>query len=104
MQAIAAAVKTMRKGEEVRLSVAPSYGFGEEGRGAEVPPNARLDMELALLGYSRVEKVKRLLRLSEVSLRWREDEQRAGAEACAKWFDLVGTQCHAVPRSGAQLP
>lgn len=34
-------------------------GFGEEGRGSEVPPGASLEIELELLGWKRVEKVTR---------------------------------------------
>eukprot|EP00887_Chlorella_sp_A99_P000151 scaffold16.g151.t1 len=56
-RAIREAVKTMRKGEEARLSVAPEYGFGQEGQGSVVPPGARLEVELALLWYKRVEKL-----------------------------------------------
>ena len=35
----------------------PADGFGAEGRGAEVPPNATLEIELTLLGWHKVEKV-----------------------------------------------
>lgn len=32
-------------------------GFGAEGRGSEVPPNATLEIDMALLGWKKVEKV-----------------------------------------------
>ncbi|GAB4815845.1 hypothetical protein N2152v2_002891 [Parachlorella kessleri] len=55
--AIATAVKTMLKGEEVHLIVKPEYGFGGEGRTPDVPPNATLEIDLALLSWKKVEKV-----------------------------------------------
>ncbi|PRW33606.1 peptidyl-prolyl cis-trans isomerase FKBP62-like isoform A [Chlorella sorokiniana] len=56
-RAIATAAGTMKKGEEARLVVKPEYGFGAEGRGAEVPPNATLEIDITLLGWNKVEKV-----------------------------------------------
>lgn len=35
----------------------PADGFGAEGRGAEVPPNSVLEVELTLLGWHKLEKV-----------------------------------------------
>lgn len=32
-------------------------GFGAEGRGSEVPPNATLEIDMALLSWKKVEKV-----------------------------------------------
>ncbi|KAK4492181.1 hypothetical protein RD792_002979 [Penstemon davidsonii] len=56
------AVKTMKKGEKVLLTVKPQYGFGEKGKpasGAEgaVPPNATLDISLELLSWKTVSNV-----------------------------------------------
>lgn len=60
--ALAKAVKTMKKGEKVLLTVKPQYGFGENGRTAAgdegaVPPNANLEIMLELLSWKTVSDV-----------------------------------------------
>ncbi|GMJ08993.1 rotamase FKBP 1, FK506 BINDING PROTEIN 62 [Hibiscus trionum] len=60
--ALAKAVKTMKKGEKVLLTVKPQYGFGEKGKpaaGAEgaVPPNATLQISLELISWKTVTEV-----------------------------------------------
>jgi FKBP-type peptidyl-prolyl cis-trans isomerase len=51
------ALSKMKKGEAARLKVAPEYGFGAAGRGADVPPDAALEVEVALEGWAKVEDV-----------------------------------------------
>ncbi|TYJ19888.1 hypothetical protein E1A91_A09G222400v1 [Gossypium mustelinum] len=68
--ALAKAVKTMKKGEKVLLTVKPQYGFGEDGRPATggecaVPPNATLHITLELVSWksvSDITKDKRVLK------------------------------------------
>ncbi|XP_059289990.1 peptidyl-prolyl cis-trans isomerase FKBP62-like [Lycium ferocissimum] len=60
--ALAKAVKTMKKGEKVQLTVKPQYGFGEKGKpassdGAAVPPNATLQINLELVSWRTVSSV-----------------------------------------------
>ncbi|MBA0768329.1 hypothetical protein Gotri_017137 [Gossypium trilobum] len=60
--ALAKAVKTMKKGEKVLLSVKPQYGFGEDGRPATggecaVPPNATLHITLELVSWKSVSDI-----------------------------------------------
>ncbi|XP_021273510.1 peptidyl-prolyl cis-trans isomerase FKBP62-like [Herrania umbratica] len=60
--ALARAVKTMKKGEKVLLTVKPQYGFGEKGKpatGAEgaVPPNASVQITLELVSWKTVTEV-----------------------------------------------
>ncbi|KAK8541610.1 hypothetical protein V6N13_137789 [Hibiscus sabdariffa] len=60
--ALARAVKTMKKGEKVLLTVKPQYGFGEKGKpatGAEgaVPANATLLITLELVSWKTVTEV-----------------------------------------------
>ncbi|KAF9621621.1 hypothetical protein IFM89_024945 [Coptis chinensis] len=60
--ALSKAVKTMKKGEKVLLTVKPQYGFGEMGRpasGAEgaVPPSATLHITLELVSWKTVIEV-----------------------------------------------
>lgn len=57
--ALSRAVKTMKKGEKVLLTVKPQYGFGEQGRPASgvegaVPPNATLHIDLELVSWKTV--------------------------------------------------
>lgn len=51
------ALKTMQKGEEVHLKLKPEYGFGEAGKGDEVPPNSNLELSLHLVSWKKVENV-----------------------------------------------
>ncbi|KAL0459947.1 UNVERIFIED_CONTAM: Peptidyl-prolyl cis-trans isomerase FKBP65 [Sesamum latifolium] len=60
--ALSKAVKTMKKGEKVLLTVKPQYGFGEKGRAASgseaaVPPNATLNIVLELVSWKTVSNV-----------------------------------------------
>ncbi|KAF5746276.1 peptidyl-prolyl cis-trans isomerase FKBP62-like [Tripterygium wilfordii] len=60
--ALSKAVKTMKKGEKVLLTVKPQYGFGEKGKpvsGEEgaVPPNATLHITLELVSWKTVTDV-----------------------------------------------
>ncbi|KAK4268220.1 hypothetical protein QN277_024906 [Acacia crassicarpa] len=60
--AFAKAVKTMKKGEKVLLTVMPQYGFGEKGKPAHgdegaVPPNASLQITLELVSWKIVSEV-----------------------------------------------
>lgn len=60
--ALSKAVKTMKKGEKVLLTVKPQYGFEEKGRPASgdegaVPPNAILNVELELVSWKTVSEV-----------------------------------------------
>ncbi|CAO2184376.1 unnamed protein product [Urochloa humidicola] len=60
--ALTKAVKTMKKGEKVLLTVKPQYGFGEKGRPAAgeegaVPPNATLLIDLELVSWKTVTEI-----------------------------------------------
>ncbi|KAM0932132.1 putative peptidylprolyl isomerase [Dioscorea sansibarensis] len=60
--ALAIAVKTMKKGEKVLLTVNPPYGFGDKGRLASgdegaVPSNAKLNIELELISWKTVTEI-----------------------------------------------
>eukprot|EP00249_Psilotum_nudum_P018292 c26731_g1_i3 orf=565-2328(-) len=60
--AISKAVKTMKKGEKVLLTVKPQYGFGEEGSEAKehhavVPPNSILSIEMELVSWKTVDNI-----------------------------------------------
>ncbi|XP_024024201.1 peptidyl-prolyl cis-trans isomerase FKBP62 isoform X2 [Morus notabilis] len=60
--ALSKAVKTMKKGEKVLLTVKPQYGFGDTGKPATagegaVPPNATLEITLELLSWKTVTEV-----------------------------------------------
>ncbi|RHN40274.1 putative peptidylprolyl isomerase [Medicago truncatula] len=60
--ALSKAVKTMKKGENVALTVKPQYGFGVKGKPAHgdeiaVPPNATLKINLELVSWKTVFEV-----------------------------------------------
>ncbi|GKV18045.1 hypothetical protein SLEP1_g28474 [Rubroshorea leprosula] len=60
--ALAKAVKTMKKGEKVLLTVMPQYAFGENGRPAigdagAVPPNATLQITLELVSWKTISDI-----------------------------------------------
>ncbi|KAM3386515.1 hypothetical protein ACQJBY_009846 [Aegilops geniculata] len=68
--ALSKAVKTMKKGEKVLLTVKPQYGFGEQGRAVSevegaVPPNSTLHIDLELVSWKTVTLIgddKRILK------------------------------------------
>lgn len=60
--AIAKAVKTMKRGETVILTIKPTYAFGEQGKDAEegfsaIPPNTTITMSLELVSFKAVKEV-----------------------------------------------
>ncbi|KAB1225581.1 Peptidyl-prolyl cis-trans isomerase FKBP62 [Morella rubra] len=60
--ALSKAVKTMKKGEKVLLTVKPQYAFGEKGKPASgdegaVPPTATLQITLELVSWKTVSEV-----------------------------------------------
>ncbi|CAH9075390.1 unnamed protein product [Cuscuta epithymum] len=60
--ALSRALKTMKKGEKVQLTVKPQYGFGEKGKPASanegaVPANATLLIDLELVSWKTVTNV-----------------------------------------------
>ncbi|CAH9140657.1 unnamed protein product [Cuscuta epithymum] len=60
--AISRALKTMKKGEKVQLTVKPQYGFGEKGKPASanegaVPANATLLIDLELVSWKTVTNI-----------------------------------------------
>ncbi|XP_020961292.1 peptidyl-prolyl cis-trans isomerase FKBP62-like [Arachis ipaensis] len=60
--ALSKAVKTMKKGEKVILTVKPQYGFGEKGKPTDgdegaVPQNATLQITLELVSWKTVSEV-----------------------------------------------
>uniref|UniRef100_A0A0C9QRE4 peptidylprolyl isomerase n=1 Tax=Wollemia nobilis TaxID=56998 RepID=A0A0C9QRE4_9CONI len=60
--ALSKAVKTMKKGEKVILTVKPQYGFGDKGREAigdeaAVPPSATLTINLELVSWKVVDEI-----------------------------------------------
>ncbi|GMH30961.1 hypothetical protein Nepgr_032804 [Nepenthes gracilis] len=60
--ALAEAVKTMKKGEKVLLTVKPQYGFGEKGKPVSgdvgaVPSNVTLHITLELVSWKTVSEV-----------------------------------------------
>ncbi|KAL3329394.1 hypothetical protein AABB24_036472 [Solanum stoloniferum] len=60
--ALSKAVKTMKKGERVLLTVKPQYAFGETGKVASgdegsVPPNATLQINLEVISWKIVSEV-----------------------------------------------
>ncbi|GLT55360.1 hypothetical protein SLA2020_284910 [Shorea laevis] len=60
--ALSKAVKTMKQGEKVLLTVKPQYAFGEKGKSASgdegaVPPNATLQITLELVSWKTVSEV-----------------------------------------------
>lgn len=60
--ALSKAVKTMKKGEKVLLTVKPQYGFGDKSKPASgyegaIPPNATLHITLELVSWKTVSEV-----------------------------------------------
>ncbi|XP_068318374.1 70 kDa peptidyl-prolyl isomerase-like [Pyrus communis] len=92
--ALAKAVKTMKKGEKVLLTVKPQYGFGEAGRPATgdegaVPPNATLEIALELVSWKTVSDVTKDKKVLKKTLKEGEGYERPNDGAVVK-VKLVG--------------
>ncbi|CAG7872428.1 unnamed protein product [Brassica rapa] len=93
--AIAKAVKTMKRGEKVLLTVKPQYGFGETGRAASdciqaaVPPNATLQMDLELVSWKTVVEVTDDKKVIKKILKEGEGYERPNEGAVVK-LKLIG--------------
>ncbi|KAJ0093364.1 hypothetical protein Patl1_26109 [Pistacia atlantica] len=79
--ALAKAVKTMKKGEKVLLTVKPKYGFGETGRPAigdegAVPPNAALQINLELVSWKTVSDITKDKKVLKKILKEGEGSER----------------------------
>ncbi|XP_062109273.1 70 kDa peptidyl-prolyl isomerase-like [Humulus lupulus] len=79
--ALAKAVKTMKKGEKVLLTVKPKYGFGEVGKPAvsgegAVPPNATLQITLELVSWKTVTDICKNSRVLKKTLKEGEGYDR----------------------------
>ncbi|KAB5527590.1 hypothetical protein DKX38_021437 [Salix brachista] len=79
--ALAKAVKTMKRGEKVLLTVKPQYGFGENGKTAvgdegAVPPNATLEITLELLSWKTVSDVLKDKKVMKKTLKEGEGYER----------------------------
>ncbi|KAL2486314.1 Peptidyl-prolyl cis-trans isomerase FKBP62 [Abeliophyllum distichum] len=92
--ALANAVKTMKKGEKVLLTVKPQYGFGEKGRPATgdvraVPPNATLNITLELVSWKTVSNVTDDKKVVKKILKEGEGYERPNEGAVVK-LKLIG--------------
>ncbi|GKU85971.1 hypothetical protein SLEP1_g565 [Rubroshorea leprosula] len=92
--ALARAVKTMKKGERVLLSVKPQYGFGEKGKPASgdecaVPPNANLQITLELVSWKTVSEVTDDKKVIKKILKEGEGYERPNEGAVVK-VKLIG--------------
>ncbi|KAI4365764.1 hypothetical protein MLD38_021722 [Melastoma candidum] len=93
--ALAKAVKTMKKGEKVLLTVKPQYGFGEKGKPASggegaVPPNANLNVTLELVSWKTVSEVTTDKKVIKKILKEGEGYERPNDGAVVN-VKLIGT-------------
>lgn len=92
--ALSKAVKTMKKGEKVILTVKPQYGFGLKGKlasgeEAAVPPNATLQISLELVSWKTVTEVTPDKKVMKKILKEGEGYQRPNEGSVVK-LKLVG--------------
>ncbi|KAL7177093.1 hypothetical protein ACSBR2_030426 [Camellia fascicularis] len=92
--ALSKAVKTMKKGEKVHLTVKPHYAFGEKGRptiGEEcaVPPNATLQINLELVSWKVVSEITNDKKVSKKILKEGEGYERPNDGAVVQ-VKLIG--------------
>ncbi|KAL1565746.1 Peptidyl-prolyl cis-trans isomerase fkbp62 [Salvia divinorum] len=92
--ALSKAVKTMKKGEKVLLTVKAQYGFGEKGKPAcgdvgAVPPNATLDIDLELVSWKIVSNVTDDKKVVKKILKEGEGYERPNEGALVK-LKLIG--------------
>lgn len=87
--ALSKAVKTMKKGERVLLTVKPQYAFGETGKAASgdeggVPPNATLQINLELISWKIVSEVTNEKKVLKKILKEGEGYERPNDGALVK--------------------
>nr|BAE99990.1 peptidylprolyl isomerase [Arabidopsis thaliana] len=93
--ALSKAVKTMKRGEKVLLTVKPQYGFGEFGRPASdglqaaIPPNATLQIDLELVSWKTVVEVTDDRKVIKKILKEGEGYERPNEGAIVK-LKLIG--------------
>ncbi|CAL5347814.1 unnamed protein product [Camellia sinensis] len=92
--ALSKAVKTMKKGETVHLTVKQQYAFGEKGRptiGEEcaVPPNATLQINLELVSWKVVSEITNDKKVSKKILKEGEGYERPNDRAVVQ-VKLIG--------------
>ncbi|XP_051113483.1 peptidyl-prolyl cis-trans isomerase FKBP62-like [Andrographis paniculata] len=92
--ALSKAVKTMKKGEKVLLTVKPQYGFGERGRAASedegaIPENATLNIYLELVSWKTVSNVTDDKKVVKKILKEGEGYERPNDGAVVK-LKLIG--------------
>ncbi|KAF8006789.1 hypothetical protein BT93_K0949 [Corymbia citriodora subsp. variegata] len=92
--AVTKAVKTMKKGEKVLLTVKPQYGFGEKGRPASgddgaIPPSATLQITLELVSWKTVSEVTDDKKVTKKILREGEGVEKPTEGAVVK-VKLIG--------------
>ncbi|CAL9056380.1 70 kDa peptidyl-prolyl isomerase-like [Musa acuminata AAA Group] len=92
--ALSKAVKTMKKGEKVLLTVMPQYAFGEDGRQASgdegaVPPNATLHIDLELVSWKTVTEIGNDKKIVKKILKEGEGYERPNDGAVVK-VKLIG--------------
>ncbi|MED6113764.1 70 kDa peptidyl-prolyl isomerase [Stylosanthes scabra] len=92
--ALAKAVKTMKKGEKVILTVKPEYAFGENGRPASgdegaVPPNASLQIDLELVSWKSVSDITKDKKVLKKTLKEGEGYERPNEGAVVQ-VKLIG--------------
>ncbi|KAF5446445.1 hypothetical protein F2P56_032073 [Juglans regia] len=92
--ALSKAVKTMKKGENVLLTVKPQYAFGEKGKPASggegaVPPNATLQITLELVSWKTVSEITEDKKVIKKILKEGEGYERPNDGAVVK-VKLIG--------------
>ncbi|KAF5941933.1 hypothetical protein HYC85_019575 [Camellia sinensis] len=92
--ALSKAVKIMKKGEMVHLTVKPQYAFGEKGRPTiseecAVPPNATLQINLELVSWKVVSKITNDKKVSKKILKEGEGYERPNDGAVVQ-VKLIG--------------
>ncbi|KAK9055628.1 hypothetical protein SSX86_026713 [Deinandra increscens subsp. villosa] len=92
--ALSKAVKTMKKGEKVILTVKPQYGFGEKGKQASgdeggVPANATLQITLELVSWKTVSDVTKDRKVIKKILKEGEGYERPNEGAVVQ-VKLIG--------------
>ncbi|KAG2434445.1 hypothetical protein HYH02_012275 [Chlamydomonas schloesseri] len=89
--AVKVAVKTMKRGEKVHLKVKPEYGFGATGHSEYgVGPNAELEIDLTLQGWSNVEYCNKENTIVKKTLVECENEYRCPNEGANVTLRVTG--------------
>ena len=77
---------TMRIGEKAELIIKPEYGYGAQGAGADIPPNATLIFKVEIVQINDRKAKKFMISNEELLQKAKDLKEQGNAKFKAKEF------------------